>query len=82
MNKSDSKTLNEFYIVKRMIEKNRQDIIEAERIARNKKTEIRRLEIKLFKICNHIWVKDWEDRCSRCFVCSKCGLPNLPHVYS
>ena len=82
MDISGDGNLSEFDIVKRLIEKNRRDIIEAERFARNKKTEIHRLEVKLFKICNHVWVKDWEDRCSRCSVCSRCGLPNLPHVYS
>ena len=77
-----SGNLSEFDIVKRLIRKNRNIINDAGRLVAAKQREIRRLEVKLFKICDHNWVKDWEDRCSRCSVCSVCGLPNLPHVYS
>ena len=73
---------SEYDIIKQLIQKNKRNIIEHERIIKNKHTEIHRLEVKLFKICNHEWVKDLNDRCSRCSVCIRCGLPNLPNVYA
>ena len=43
---------------------------------------IKHIEKKIFKCCKHKWVKDYNDLWSKYKVCSKCGLANMPHVYS
>lgn len=49
---------------------------------KNIEKDIKLCEKIIYKTCIHNWVRDYDDRCSRCKVCTKCGLPNLPYVYA
>jgi hypothetical protein len=44
--------------------------------------DIKKFEKIIYKTCNHDWVRDCNDRYSRCKICTKCNLANLPYVYA
>lgn len=39
-------------------------------------------EKKIYKTCEHIWEKDYDDYYSRYKICHKCKLANMPYVYT
>tara|TARA_Y100001970_G_C13993758_1_gene729595 strand:- start:201 stop:473 length:273 start_codon:yes stop_codon:yes gene_type:complete len=45
------------------------------------KKHMRKNESKIYKTCEHVWEKDYDDYYSRYKICHKCKLSNMPYVY-
>ena len=45
------------------------------------KNHIRKNESKIYKTCEHVWERDYDDYYSRYKICHKCKLSNMPNVY-
>lgn len=56
-------------------------IFNYEKKIKNLKKELCKNENKIFRTCEHVWEKDYDDYYSRYKICNICNLSNMPCVY-